>query len=99
MEPESTETRRRKVRGFLPPLGEYFPSTWGGDHHSNSPGTSSASQLQLSTGDSAQGMLSRRQIRSLMADLATFTRNTMALAASATFLLFRRLTPLQQRTF
>jgi Transposase DDE domain len=39
--------------------------------------------------------------RSLMADLATFTRNTMAMADSpdATFLLYPELTPVQQRTF
>ena len=39
--------------------------------------------------------------RSLMADLATFTRNTMAMADSpdTTFLLYPELTPVQQRTF
>jgi Transposase DDE domain len=38
---------------------------------------------------------------SLIADLATFTRNTMAMAASpdATFLLYPELTPVQQRAF
>jgi transposase len=38
---------------------------------------------------------------SLIADLATFTRNTMAMAESpdATFLLYPELTPLQQRAF
>jgi hypothetical protein len=41
------------------------------------------------------------RFRSLMADLATLTRNTMAMADSpdATFLLYPALTPVQQRTF
>jgi hypothetical protein len=38
--------------------------------------------------------------QSLIADLATFTRNTMAMGdSSATFLLYPKLTPTQERAF
>ena len=38
--------------------------------------------------------------QSLLANLATFTRNTMAMGdSSATFLLYPKLTPIQERAF
>ena len=65
------------------------------------PAGRSAAARQKAAHKSTEDNLPVHSFRSLLAELATFTRNTMALATAPddTFLLYPQMTPLQVRCF